>query len=354
MPDFSYLDDELRRYVEYLQRQLATPGWDAIYDIEAYRTFFRGTPAIAKRHNPRLWSEFANRILQFAPRTAFDMPEAAEIFGRILDNTLAAAGQLSIRPARPVMLANSTDLSSGPVSLPSPDRHILFAGLGTMSFCNYWAKAFARIVGYFVHDHGPISMTPLALKQTFMNHPDSILLPIRLVAFHSYFKTLVGFGEVADEPGNSTYRMQIVSAMEHFAVAHELGHFFLEEQVPVNSEEKIGPGAELVCDRYALQVSRTVASSSGEWIAFTGAGAYLLFRASAFSLPCSSVSTIRNREASSHPELRSRAKDIREHIVVTTPSDQLSAVTCYLDDFEVVCDEIENVLSRMPAMQLPP
>ena len=352
MNDEQSLEEELVRYIEYLQGQLVTPGWEAIRNVEAYRTFVRSRPAIATGVPEQVWNEYRDLICEFQPRTQFDSPTTRAVFEPILRDVMEAATQLGVATKRPVHLVNSTDISATPLSIPSSDSHLLFAGLGTMSFCNYWAKAFTKVVAYFVKDHGPVSMTSALLKETFVRHRESIVLPVKLCAFHSYFRTLVGFGEVGVEPGNDMCRMLLVDAMELFVVAHEIGHFFLEEKLSVDSPQKSGHMAELVCDQYALQLSRTAASKRDNWIAFTGGGAYLLFRAAGFSLPGDEAS-VSAEESDSHPPLETRAAELCRKILETTPEDQRPAVENYLADFSVVCDEIAAILAQLPEFEWP-
>lgn len=350
MNDEQSIEEELVRYIDYLQGQLVTPGWEEINDVEAYRTFVRSRPAIAADVPEQVWNEYRDLICEFQPRTKFDSPTTRAVFEPILRDVMEAATQLGVAIKRPVHLVNSTDISATALSIPSSDSHLLFAGLGTMSFCNYWAKAFAKVGANFAKDHGQVSMTSALLKETFASHPESIILPVKLCAFHSYFRTLVGFGEVDVEPGHDMYRILLVDAMELFVVCHEIGHFFLEETLSVDSPQKAGHMAELVCDQYALQLSRTAASKRDNWIAFTGGGAYLLLRAAGFSLPGTEASVLAG-ESDSHPPLETRAAELRCKILESTPEDQRPAVEHYLADFSVVCDEIAAILVQLPEVK---
>lgn len=353
MTGYPSIDDDLHRYIEYLQTQLVAPGWEKIRDLEAYKTYVRSGPAIASRCSPEVWQKYQDLICQFQPSTKFDSPIARGVFEPILHDILEAAKQKDIAPIRPIHFATSADVAATALSVPSAHSHLLFAGIGTISFCNYWAKAFAQIVGYFGQDHGASApMTSELLRATISRHPDVVALPIKLCAFHSYFKTLVGFGEVAIQPQCEAIRIQLVSAMELFVIGHEVGHFYLEEQLPDNSDEKVGHSTELVCDRYALQVSRTAASKRDNLIAFAGCGAYLFFRAAGFSFPSEDLAAA-DQATDSHPSMSTRVAELCREIRVTTPSDQLPLVDGHITEFGLICDEIERVLMEMPAVRWP-
>lgn len=336
------VDEELRRYVEYLQRGMHTPGWEAVYDLEAYKKHARAVPPLSVADfGVEAWAKYQRQILEFQPDTAFDSPITRFGFGPRLVEVLDAATRLGQAPHRPVILATSTGSSASPFAVPSDGHHLLFAGLGTASFCNYWSKAFARITGYLVADFGPQSATSERLHETLAHHPEAVILPAKLCAYHAALQTLLGFGVVSDHPGNPAYRIELVVAMELFILGHEVGHFFLEEKLSSGSEQRAGPQAEMACDQYGLLVSRTASSGLGNWAAFTGCGAYLFLRAIEMSAMFEDKA---GEDSGSHPQVEARAAGVIKYVLDNTAQDQLPAVGAYLSEYKLICDELQAFL----------
>jgi hypothetical protein len=152
--------DDLYRYIESLQRQLQTPGWEEFHSLSRMKTWFAensikfdgelepqysdiGSPAA---HLEKLLSEFE-------PRTRFDSPLTQATFGPLLAGITLAAERIGIKVSRTVHLATSTDVSASPAARPTEGPHYLFIGLGTSSFCNYWAKAFTAVIRALANDN---------------------------------------------------------------------------------------------------------------------------------------------------------------------------------------------------------
>jgi hypothetical protein len=137
------VDEELQRYIEYLQKSLLSPGSEPAHDTAGFRQW-----VATNRH--RLESitqlsggtaeavdELERELARYAPRSVFDSFTASAIFGPILRRVLAAASGANLAPRRPIRFANSTDVSVSAAARPSSGEHLLFAGVGTSAFCNY-------------------------------------------------------------------------------------------------------------------------------------------------------------------------------------------------------------------------
>ncbi len=118
------LDDELQRYIEYLQRILSTPtpGFERMHDTTSFRAWVENNrpqlEAIAQLSggSSATADEMEMALALYEPRSQFDSFTAEAIFGPILATVLSAAAQQGLAPRRPILFANSTDASASAAS----------------------------------------------------------------------------------------------------------------------------------------------------------------------------------------------------------------------------------------------
>ena len=78
------------------------------------------------------------------------------------------------------------------------------------------------------------------------------------------------------------YRLQLLHAMEVFAVAHEHAHFISEERIPQftgSLDPSQSQQLEFFCDELGLAISRECESARNNYLLFAGVGALVFFRA---------------------------------------------------------------------------
>ncbi len=130
------MDEELQRYIEYLQRSLLSPGSELAHDTAAFRQWVTNNRArldsIAQLSGGTAETVDAleRPLAHYAPRSIFDSFTASAIFGPILETVLDAAREANLAPQRQILFANSTDLSASAAARPSSGEHLLFAGVG--------------------------------------------------------------------------------------------------------------------------------------------------------------------------------------------------------------------------------
>ena len=230
-----------------------------------------------------LITHFERSVQGFIPTTPFEVPTTKAIFEPILLEVTQAAAKLGIRPVRPIEIATSTDSCASPASRPTTEDHLLFIGLGTSSFCNYWAKcitAVARAIAPAIGFKRVESAKDLEI--VFRQDPSGILLAARLCLYYAVFGTMFGFGEVQQPDTYLPYRLQLLHAMEVFAVAHEYAHFISEERIQEftgSLEPSQSQQLEFFCDELGLAISRECESAANNYLIFAGIGALVFFRA---------------------------------------------------------------------------
>jgi hypothetical protein len=152
--------------------------------------------------------------------------------------------------------------------------------------------------------------------------------------------TVVGYGEFRSSPVVTSFRLELLFAMEIFVVGHEVGHCYFEERGRDKSLSAVDE--EFACDRYALTISRAVADHRNNWAAFSGAGAYLFLRAAAICSLARKSDEITS--IPTHPQSAERAAALVATIRANTAVDQVEATMAYIGDMEVLCDEITTLL----------
>jgi hypothetical protein len=341
------MDAELLRYVEYLQRGLLTRGFERAHDTGAFQHWVASHHAelieMAQRSggSAQTADELERHIARYTPRSAFDSVSASAIFEPILDRVLAAAQELNLAPERLVVFANSTDVSVSAAARPSSAEHLLFAGVGTYAFCNYWAKVLARIASALHRRFGGAPMTPARLMEIFSTHDALAREAIQLALYCKFTGTAVGYGVLEGSAETAPFRLEVLRAMETFVIAHEVGHCYFEERRE-RGHDLTALQEEAACDQYAWVVSRAIGNRDRSWIAFTGAGAYIFLR---FATTCAPIRTTERADSDkTHPASKDRAEAIRAASIANTVEEQRAPVAAYLGDLDAIAEGIETAV----------
>jgi hypothetical protein len=189
------------------------------------------------------------------------------------------------------------------------------------------------------------------LKNCLSHDVSGLLLATRLSIYYAAAGTVLGFGEVNQPSPYTGYRIELLRAMEVFALAHEYSHFLLDERsLRVADEEgnETNLGFEVFCDAIGLQLSRVWGSENDNWLAFTGAGGIAFFRAYETSVNCATELAEYNDQSrpqrkqpdDSHPPPGERALNLIKWAVEKTDSDQREAVETFLVEFDLICSNI--------------
>ncbi|WP_144289877.1 hypothetical protein [Ideonella sp. A 288] len=344
----SAIDPELQRYIAHLQEHLLTDGSEAVHDPSIYRAWVKANRprqvAIAQASGLPVEAaeNIESRLDQHQPVSKYDSGPANAIFGPILEAVLTTAERLGLRPERPVLLANSTDISMTPLSRPSAGEHLIFAGAGTFAFCNFWSKIVAQIARQF-HEHfrGAI-MTPDRLLESCARDRRIFLEAGKLIAYCRLNGTAVSFGVLWPTPESNAYRIELLYAMESFAIAHEVGHCFLEEQNPGASG--LCPEDEYTCDAYALNITRHLGDAHSNWSAFAGAGALLFFLLADL---CQVRTTASASPAAGHPHVTGRLEALVGLATQYLDLDERTRVVSYLGELSALL-EVLSTLAGSP------
>jgi hypothetical protein len=362
-------NDDRHHYIEFLQRQLLTPGWDAFFDpclmLKWARQMANDSPSndgvtpYSGTKSPVAHLE--NLIQDFKPATVFDSLQTQLIFAPILETVMLAANEINVHLRGSVQLVTSTDVTASPASRPSAGLHLLFIGLGTSSFSNYWAKAFTAVIKALAKDD-PLRRfsTPEEVQSALRADPSGVVLAARLALAYGTYGSLIGFGEVNQPAEYLAYRLQLLQAFETFVVAHEFAHFVAEEQIPelrdvVDTESS--HDLEYFCDHLALQLARHAANHQNNFLSFAGLGGILFFRAMQLSevartkfvalqtsSPKLARSSQRTTRVSAHPSLDERIQQIKALVPPLTPEDQRTEVVAFLFEYDLIASYLLNFI----------
>ena len=337
------LDPELRRYIDYLQRNLLSEGSEAAHDPTRYMTWISANRGrlieIASNSGASadLVDEMEAQLAEHKPMSSFDSVVARSIFQPMVDDVLLASEALGMRPQRPVIFANSTDVGPSAAARPSSGEHLLFAGAGTFAFCNYWAKLIAQISVQFHAQFGGLRMTRDRLLKSAAMERGPFVDACRLVLYCGQAGSAIGFGEVVTSVPSNAFRMELLCAMELFVVAHEVGHCFVEERR--GPEHPVGPEEELTCDAYALAISRSVGNTRNNWSAFCGAGGVLTLRTTDLCFPHHD-GIAPNPLLGPHPVSARRISSLERLVNRFTDSDQVTQSEMYLRELHEIVDVV--------------
>jgi len=371
--DQEHIDDSAR-YREALQKSLLTDGWEEAFShnrlrkwvnenrerlAESARINLGKSDLAAERH-------FESVINNFKPVGQFDLATTDAIFKRHFDEVVQVAGVLGFQPTRPVELVTSTSVLATPFARPTADTHQLFVGLGTSTFCNYWAKAYSAIVTAVAapeFEWKPIESIA-DLRTRLSRDPSGLVLAGRLSLFYGAFGTLMGFGEVQQTAAHYPYRVHLLAAMEVFALAHEYGHFLAHER---NIEFADDVNLEYFCDSIGMRLSQEWGAKYNNWLAFVGIGGLVFFRAFEISeltalvlakrttdLSAGVAARIgRNQTSNSHPPASDRADRLITAAIRTVAADQKEQARRFAEEYDLICTAINGFVSEMLESTIP-
>jgi hypothetical protein len=367
-------DDDSYRYIEYLQEQMLQTGWDKFFDASEGKS--RATELLRQLKELPRWDEttngrsFANYIERNQEaskfKTRYEVPISDAIFKTVLDEVALAAEKIGLNAIRPVEVVSSTDISSTLAARPTTGDHLLFAGLGTSSYCNYWSKTITAVVQAIQKSHGFEKITQIEeVEQSFRGDSSGLLLACRLSLHYAFFGTVIGFGKVEQPEEYLAYRVALLQAMETFAVAHEYSHFVAHERFPEvggTLDPTTNHDLERFCDELGLQISREIGNASKNFLTFAGIGALVFFRTIQL---CSDIRTliiaeheIKIRDAdsakleSSHPDTEERIAAIRLNLVLKTAADQQEYALSFFDEYDLILRALcKTVIKAFPSGQ---
>jgi hypothetical protein len=356
--------DDTKRYIEYFQQAMLAPGTERRFDHAFTREWLASSRVVraemAKRVAPKdydqLLAEFEGAAAAFVPKTRYDTFSANMIFSSIVTLVNDASAELGIRLKRPVVLAASTTLAATPMAMPSQDQHLLFAGEGTFAFCNYWAKMWSELYGSLAQAHGTARMDGNKVKETLLSNPKLLALPTTMALYYASTGTMVGYGPLVRW---GPLRMELLQAMEVFVIAHEYGHFILEEglggvgQIP---DELRQFEEEHFADAVGYLLSRAYGNLHKNWSAFSGAAVVLFFRSVEL---CELVrdqvlapAVSRCTDSDSHPPIAERLQRTCGLAQRHTAQEERERVSGYLLETMQICDAVEKlVLASVDALQ---
>jgi hypothetical protein len=152
---------------------------------------------------------------------------------------------------------------------------------------------------------------------------------------------------------NLPYRVQLLHAMETFAVAHEYSHFVAEERFPASgSALGLDQSRELesFCDALGLVICRDCANREDNFLSFAGIGALVFLWAVQLcqtlrALLLDSVLQIsnsvrRNDQESTHPALADRILAVKTMAMEMTASDQSEWVREFIEEYDRILGAI--------------
>tara|TARA_R110001583_G_scaffold173189_1_gene327070 strand:+ start:221 stop:1327 length:1107 start_codon:yes stop_codon:yes gene_type:complete len=252
-------ENELFRYIEYLQNELVAEGSESF--IRNERDWFINSrekikaSLEAKLGDGKEPHPIALKIDSFEGKTKFESFFSSESFKPLLDDVTKIYEELDVTLSATVDLFTSPGLSPGACARPSIFGHTIFAGEGTMSFCNYWSKIFISVVIGATSESNS-ELDEVSINQAIAEH-DIGIKTFCLTAYYSQLGSLKGFGKLSEPKGAMLERASLVQAMEVFIIAHEFYHLHLEEQYPDSNglpPDTSQKEMELMCDSWGLVV----------------------------------------------------------------------------------------------------
>jgi hypothetical protein len=356
-------EDDYYRYIEYLQQQSLDEDWRPAFNSSKWKDWVaKNRERLEKMaqftsgaDGPSLVEHFERSVQGFIPTTPFEVPGTKAIFEPILSEVTQAAAKLGVRPVRPIEIATSTDSCASPASRPTTGDHLLFIGLGTSSFCNYWAKCITAVTRAIAPGIGFKRVESAKdLEGIFRQDPSGILLAARLCMYYAVFGTMIGFGEVQQPQSYLAYRIQLLHALEVFAVAHEYVHFISEERIQQFTGSLNPPQSqqlELFCDELGTVISRECESARNNYLIFAGIGALVFFRAIQL---CESVRELlvnsdlkgvhEKKSSNSHPSPEERIIAIKSQVCTKTAPDQQLEVRQFVEEYDTILCAIASAV----------
>lgn len=349
-------ENEIHRYIEYLQGKLFTPDTEAVVDQSSFLAWLKSNVNFDKRmmssypgtYSSGLIAEFESKAQDFKPSTNYETYFASAIFDPILNEVVNICSGMGLKLKGNLSIANSTSSYPSPVSRPADGSHVLFIGAGTSTFCNYWAKALSALI-YELSLCASDRFTDVEVVSKHLKANLPLLkLPVSLALYQALAGTVFGFGEVSEQKQYTSYRIQLLDAMEVFSVAHEYCHFLAEERfekyrgilTPEMTQE-----LERFCDTLGMAICQKYGEKNDNFLAFSGAGPMLLFRCMRLvDVVADKFSIDRPQIEDTHPDHLHRIVDIEKQSLRGVHEDQKELVRNYCSEIRVICDSIEKVI----------
>jgi len=273
--------EELNRFIDYLQSQLVRNGSEVFLEKRWFadnRERLAAEMGDLARDEGDIFKRLEHDILSHRDQTSHDFFYTHQIFSPLLEKTLNICKQAGLSPVRPVVLANSPNVEPSPAAWPSTHSHILFIGPGTYSFCNYWAK----VISTTQYKISQLQEEQRAAEQieTMLTNETIPVDAIKLVLHYALVGSLLGYGKLKQNDLLMGLRVQLLTAMEVFIVAHEVTHFVLHEQFSESGGIRPGSTAlemEQTCDAMGLAVCAAYGSEEDNIYAFDFMGPILFF-----------------------------------------------------------------------------
>jgi hypothetical protein len=356
-------ESEVRRYVGYLQQSLASNVLPEAHDQGILAQWVMNNrhrlQEIASNYPVSVSDEdidtHVSDIITYQPDTDFQAAYSARIFEPLIEEVSALAAELGIGLSRPIIVANLPDVGIGPLSRPSIETPMIFAGLGTSTFCNYWAKFyctfFAGLTG-----NGANNGARQSARQALEHMQTLVTNAVKLSLYYAHTGTVLGFGRIQEPMPAFGHRMELLRAMEVFVLAHEFAHLFLEEKNP-ELQGSCNPDTirklEFQCDEIGFALCRNYGAKTNNWSAFCGAGAFLFFEAVKTCYFARGLLPIQASEGDGHPSPSERQHRLFEFAVESANDDQKEAVAYYMKDLQsnsalsssVVCSLIKSAFT---------
>jgi hypothetical protein len=350
------LDQELKRYIEYLQRQCMNPDYADGFDSAKVTEWIKSNPpALQRLYDRHLGGDaaaidkYVREATGYTPTFAHDTFHSTAVFTQVLLKVQAACSTPNVSPRNSVVLSSSTEIGLTPLARPSSSGdHVLFVGPGKMAFCDYWAKAYAAMLKRFSLQCHPVTLDRADLFSLAKLFPEPLLLIGRLLLHYAFCGTFINFGEVTVPDENIALRMELLQSMEIFAIGHEVGHFVWEERRPNQSsspDAEESHATEYFCDQYGQAVSRWHGVAENNWSCFVTSGAILYLHSGSLSQRLFSKyrgDSGDDAESESHPRTCDRINRAVENAVACVAADQAEVVRNYLNEIVAVVRFVEN------------
>jgi hypothetical protein len=352
-------EDDDQRYVEYLQRQLLREGTEEfIREQASYLDSRRGEVAEIFKNTATATSEPPSKwqtgVLSFERKSHLDCFYSENIFNPLLEKALAICQKAGIEPANPIRFVNSPGLEPTAAALSSNDSHMLFAGQGTFSFCNYWSKIFSEaLFEAAVTTHELKKWDPMVFLGR-IRKTSIIQTATKLAVWYALHDTLVGYGKLEQEKRFTSLRVLLLCAMEIFVVGHEVSHFCHYEAYPETNglaPEQSDKDLELNCDGIGLAVCTAYGTEEDNTFASNFIGPLILLYSIHLCEKVKEIITDKPRQHSnSHPSINERINNIFKFAkaaevhpdVLAIMKDSLDAAMVIGSQVQIIATEIAS------------
>lgn len=359
-------DPELERYIDYLQRQLVSPGSEPLLEKQRRWLYenrerlvsqFRSLEGLDISQAERLELGFG----VYSEPGSHESVLAREIFSPLLAEATSICERMGTKPNGPVVLASSPGMEPSAAAWPSDGTHVLFAGQGTYVFCNYWSKVFISALSTLQslkrRECTRANLTRLLRRSSAFDDA------IRLALYYSVTGSLVSFGKLGSQENKTEQitRAMLVSSMEIFIISHELAHFTFYEQHPETNgipPQQSPKELELGCDAIGLSACTVYGLEHENTFATQFIGPLLFFHALAMCEDARDrILEVPHSANDTHPALSERIEFIFEFAqrvnedrrIIRTMKDSQKIIECLsalvIDKVRGMRDELQNKLA---------